>query len=81
MLPCLAYIPTFHACSSTSCFYRIGSSPSVECTRFVLQVRHNEAVLAEKMADNSEPMSYYRAFKDVISVIPKDAVIVSDGLI
>jgi hypothetical protein len=41
------------------------------------QIRQNEAVIAEKMADDSEPMSYYRAFKDVVSVLPRDAVIVS----
>ena len=31
------------------------------------------------MADEREPMSYYRAFKDIVSVLPKDAVIVSEG--
>ncbi len=42
----------------------------------ISQVKINEAIIAEKMSDNSEPMSYYRAFKDVVTVLPKDAVIV-----
>lgn len=43
---------------------------------FRSQIRLNEAIIAEKMAEETEPMSYYRAFKDVVSVLPRDAVIV-----
>lgn len=40
------------------------------------QVARNRAVVSKMLADDSVPMSYYRVFRDVQKVLPKDAIIV-----
>lgn len=41
-----------------------------------VQAKKNEAYIAEKMLDDSTPMSYYRAFKDVAALLPRDCILV-----
>ena len=41
--------------------------------------RENAAAVEAMAADDSEPMNYYRAFRDIKEAIPRNAIIVSEG--
>lgn len=45
------------------------------------QVARNRAVVSKMLADDSVPMSYYRVFRDVQKVLPKDAIIVRAAVV
>lgn len=43
------------------------------------KIAGNQATVAPMIADNSSPMNYYRAFKDIAARIPRNAIIVGEG--
>ena len=43
------------------------------------KIASNRAAIESMAADDSKPMNYYRAFRDIKAVIPRDAIIVSEG--
>ena len=48
-------------------------------TAIAEKIAGNQASIAEQMNDESTPMNYYRAFRDIREAIPSDAIIVSEG--
>jgi hypothetical protein len=44
-----------------------------------MQIEANRKYIHDKMKDDSAPMSYYRAFKDIHAVMPRDCVMVGSG--
>ena len=48
-------------------------------TNLESSARDNQASLAQMMDDDSAPMNYYRALRDIRDAIPSDALIVSEG--
>lgn len=43
------------------------------------KIESNRVSIATMAADDSVPMNYYRAFRDIREAIPRDAIIVSEG--
>ncbi len=43
------------------------------------KAQENQTTVEPMIADNAEPMNYYRAFKDISEWMPDDAIIVSEG--
>lgn len=43
------------------------------------KAENNAKQIAPQAADNSNPMNYYRAFKDIAAILPENAVIVGEG--
>jgi 2-hydroxyacyl-CoA lyase 1 len=43
------------------------------------QIEHNRATVEAMLADDSEPMGYYRVLREVRDLVPRDAIICSEG--
>jgi 2-hydroxyacyl-CoA lyase 1 len=43
------------------------------------KIESNRGSIEQMAADDSRPMNYYRAFRDIKEAIPRDAIIVSEG--
>lgn len=43
------------------------------------KAQENQSAVEPMIADDSEPMNYYRAFRDISEWMPEDAIIVSEG--
>jgi 2-hydroxyacyl-CoA lyase len=43
------------------------------------KIEANRGAIEAMAADDSQPMNYYRAFRDIKEAIPRDAIIVSEG--
>src|SRR5205085_1037746 len=43
------------------------------------KIEGNRGTLESMASDDSVPMNYYRAFRDIKDAIPRDAIIVSEG--
>ncbi len=43
------------------------------------KIAGNQATVAPMIADNTSPVNYYRAFKDITARIPRNAIIVGEG--
>jgi len=48
-------------------------------TAIAEKIAGNQAAVAPMIADNSSPMNYYRAFKDIVPRIPRNAIIIGEG--
>ncbi len=48
-------------------------------TAIAEKIAGNQAAVAPMIADNSTPMNYYRAFKDIVPRIPRNAIIIGEG--
>ncbi|MGE5595551.1 MAG: thiamine pyrophosphate-binding protein, partial [Hyphomicrobiales bacterium] len=55
--------------------------PAETTWRTMLQKKmdENAAMVAEMMADDSVPMGYYRALREIRDLLPRDAIIASEG--
>jgi 2-hydroxyacyl-CoA lyase 1 len=43
------------------------------------RIEENRQTTQAMMDDNSSPMNYYRAFKDIVAMLPRDAMIIGEG--
>lgn len=43
------------------------------------KAQENQSAVEPMIADDSEPMNYYRAFRDISEWMPEDAIIISEG--
>lgn len=48
-------------------------------TAIAEKIAGNQAAVAPMIADNTSPMNYYRAYKDIVPRIPRNAIIIGEG--